>query len=102
MQRSKRQGYACSFCGKGQKQVLRLIAGPGGVFICDECVASFQKENKKDKTGGQPRYDGVHCSFCGKSREQVSSLVEGPHKVYICDECLDLCQEIIDEQGLLH
>ncbi len=27
----------CSFCGKGQEEVLRLIAGPG-VYICDECV----------------------------------------------------------------
>ena len=27
----------CSFCGKSQKQVRKLIAG-GGVFICDECV----------------------------------------------------------------
>ena len=27
----------CSFCGKTQGQVRRLIAGPG-VFICDECV----------------------------------------------------------------
>jgi len=28
----------CSFCGKMQKQVRKLIAGPG-VFICDECIA---------------------------------------------------------------
>ncbi len=28
----------CSFCGKYQDQVKRLIAGPGGVYICDECV----------------------------------------------------------------
>ena len=27
----------CSFCGKGQEEVLRRIAGPG-VYICDECV----------------------------------------------------------------
>ncbi len=27
----------CSFCGKGENEVKRLIAGPG-VFICDECV----------------------------------------------------------------
>ena len=27
----------CSFCGKSQKQVQQLIAGPG-VYICDECV----------------------------------------------------------------
>jgi ATP-dependent Clp protease ATP-binding subunit ClpX len=28
---------ACSFCGKRQRQVNRLIAGPG-VYICNECV----------------------------------------------------------------
>ena len=31
--------YRCSFCGKAQGQVKRLIAGPDRVFICDECVA---------------------------------------------------------------
>jgi ATP-dependent Clp protease ATP-binding subunit ClpX len=28
----------CSFCSRSQDQVTRLIAGPDGVFICDECV----------------------------------------------------------------
>ena len=28
----------CSFCGKSQDQVKKLIAGPEGVFICDECI----------------------------------------------------------------
>nr|SUY83027.1 ATP-dependent protease ATP-binding subunit ClpX [Clostridioides difficile] len=32
----KRQ-LKCSFCGKNQDQVRRLIAGPN-VYICDECV----------------------------------------------------------------
>ena len=27
----------CSFCGKGQKEVKKLIAGPT-VYICDECI----------------------------------------------------------------
>ena len=30
--------YRCSFCGKPQEQVQKLIAGPNNVFICDECV----------------------------------------------------------------
>ncbi|MDO8622512.1 MAG: ClpX C4-type zinc finger protein, partial [bacterium] len=28
---------SCSFCGKGRREVLKLISGPT-VFICDECV----------------------------------------------------------------
>jgi DNA-binding transcriptional MerR regulator len=31
--------YACSFCGKDQARVDRLIAGPNAVYICNECVA---------------------------------------------------------------
>ena len=31
----------CSFCGKSQEEVKKLIAGPG-VFICDECVQLCQ------------------------------------------------------------
>jgi ATP-dependent Clp protease ATP-binding subunit ClpX len=33
-----RATYHCSFCGKSQDQVRRLIAGPGAIYICDECV----------------------------------------------------------------
>ena len=28
----------CSFCFKSQHEVRKLIAGPGSIFICDECV----------------------------------------------------------------
>ena len=37
--RTGQSTYHCSFCGKAQGQVKRLIAGPDRVFICDECVA---------------------------------------------------------------
>lgn len=30
--------FRCSFCGKTEKQVRKLIAGPTGVYICDECT----------------------------------------------------------------
>lgn len=32
------QNYYCSFCNKPQEKVKKLIAGPKGVFICDECI----------------------------------------------------------------
>ena len=37
--RGRNNDFRCSFCGKAQSQVKRLIAGPDSVFICDECVA---------------------------------------------------------------
>ncbi|HIU58545.1 MAG TPA: ATP-dependent Clp protease ATP-binding subunit ClpX [Candidatus Scatosoma pullistercoris] len=43
----------CSFCGKSKDEVRRLIAGPDGVFICDDCVeickAMVDETNEKDK-----------------------------------------------------
>ena len=38
------------------------------------------------------------CSFCGKSQREVKKLIAGP-TVYICDECIDLCNDIIREEG---
>jgi ATP-dependent Clp protease ATP-binding subunit ClpX len=51
--RSNRVQYNCSFCGKNQDQVKRLIAGPGAVYICDECVELCQEIiNEETQTGG--------------------------------------------------
>lgn len=33
-----KQTFFCSFCGKAQNQVRKMISGPSGVYICDECV----------------------------------------------------------------
>ena len=44
----------CSFCGKPQSQVARLVAGPG-VYICDECIAICQDILKEGvDADGQP------------------------------------------------
>ena len=37
MANNKKQNIRCSFCGKSQEAVNRIIAGPG-VYICDECI----------------------------------------------------------------
>ena len=42
--------YVCSFCGKNQEQVRRLIAGPSAVYICDECVELCGEIIKEDKS----------------------------------------------------
>ncbi|PON19302.1 ATP-dependent Clp protease ATP-binding subunit ClpX [Candidatus Entotheonella serta] len=42
--------------------------------------------------------DILRCSFCGQSQDEVKRLIAGP-TVYICDECIDLCNDIILEEG---
>jgi ATP-dependent Clp protease ATP-binding subunit ClpX len=41
----------CSFCFRDQSQVRRLIAGPDGIFICDECVGLCQEVLEEDGIG---------------------------------------------------
>ncbi|MBS1958029.1 MAG: ATP-dependent Clp protease ATP-binding subunit ClpX [Bdellovibrionales bacterium] len=43
-------------------------------------------------------FGNLTCSFCGKSQREVKKLIAGP-SVYICDECIDLCNDIIREEG---
>ena len=45
------------------------------------------------------RQDTPRCSFCRRDSEQVGRLIAGPDGVYICDECVDLCNEILEEEG---
>ena len=54
-------GLNCSFCGKTQKEVKKLIAGPN-VFVCDECIQLCNeiinddiKEEKEQATGSSHR-----------------------------------------------
>ena len=86
-------GRTCSFCGKPQGQVQQIIAGPGNVYVCNECVAAFSKTPDEAQQEKGPR-----CSFCGKKQEQVRHLTIGPDTVNICSECVVLCQEIIAEE----
>jgi len=54
-------GLRCSFCGKSQEEVKKLIAGPA-VYICDECIElcieiieeEYEKEARTQKTGEFP------------------------------------------------
>lgn len=41
----------------------------------------------------------LSCSFCGKNQRDVRKLIAGP-TVYICDECIELCNDIIAEEGM--
>jgi ATP-dependent protease Clp ATPase subunit len=49
----------CTFCGKQQHQVERLIAGPG-VFICNTCVDLCQQIIQEGRQGRSPACDHPH------------------------------------------
>jgi len=53
----------CNFCNRNQTQVKKLIAGPGGIFICDNCIeiahsmvlSDKVKEDETKTVGGFPK-----------------------------------------------
>jgi ATP-dependent Clp protease ATP-binding subunit ClpX len=53
------------------------------------------KRKKKDANSNE-----LVCSFCAKTQDEVRKLIAGPD-VYICDECVQLCLEIVDEDGVI-
>ena len=58
--RSNRPSYRCSFCSKTQDQVRRLIAGSGGVYICNECVDLCRDiiEEEHSRAPSSPTFTG--------------------------------------------
>jgi len=57
--RGSRGPFQCSFCGKSQEQVRRLIAGPGTVSICDECVILCQDILQENEGGTRGKTTAV-------------------------------------------
>lgn len=57
--RTARSGYKCSFCGKRQEDVRRLIAGPGSVYICNECVDLCREIIDEEESVGTKRDDSL-------------------------------------------
>ena len=48
MAKNSEKNVKCSFCGKPQEAVKKIIAGPG-VFICDECITLCQDIMEEEK-----------------------------------------------------
>ena len=75
---TKSNNYRCSFCGKSQDEVKKLIAGPT-VFICDECIelcneimveecAQVKSENVEHLLKPKDIYDHLENYIVGQNR----------------------------------
>ena len=94
----------CSFCGKEQGQVRRLVKGPTNIFICDECVAACSEIleeslasdfmdaarngnlpgflNDHGQAASQPAADPETEGFELEDDRQVITHVPTPHEIY--------------------
>lgn len=105
----------CTFCGRAQDAVTKLVAGPG-VCICDGCVSAAAAVIATGGASGTSTATiqtvpaatrGRRCSFCTRRRHQVTAMAvvpgtagdPGTRKVAgdaaVCGECLQLCGEIL-------
>jgi hypothetical protein len=104
----------CTFCGKAQDQVRKLIAGPGA-YICDGCVELAERVIGSGDAAPTAlglidvvpeQQQRARCNFCGKQRDQVAGQAGLPlpatgkaaGNAIICSECLALCHEIVTEE----
>jgi hypothetical protein len=119
--RQTRGDLACSFCGVAQRQVRKLIAGPG-VYICERCIdlasqvltEGRERSNRWTRLAAETE-PGARCSFCGKRRREVAGMIVAPGRpaagkygrkrgvrrspgVRECSDCLALCGEIRAEE----
>lgn len=96
----------CSFCGKDQDQVRKLIAGPA-VYICDECVDLcndiLEGECEHDTPAGQSAQQPTifdldsRCALCHLPKPNEELLVV-PDRGFICMVCLDAVKSAAEER----
>jgi hypothetical protein len=109
---------ACSFCGALQRQVRKLVAGPG-VYICERCIdlahevidEGQERSNRWTRLVRETEPE-ARCDFCGKARREVAEMVLAPDRQAVgkfgrrrrarrvpgvreCSDCLALCDEIV-------
>lgn len=65
----------CSFCGKSQQQVRKLIAG-GGVYICDECIELCNEIIEEELAGAQAKADAADPDRLPRPSEITAFLDE--------------------------
>jgi ATP-dependent Clp protease ATP-binding subunit ClpX len=79
--RNSRVQYHCSFCGKNQDQVRRLIAGPGAVYICDECVDLCREIiDEESAPAAKPKVPTAKIPTPRQIYEQLSNYVIGQER----------------------
>ncbi|MCX7653485.1 MAG: ATP-dependent Clp protease ATP-binding subunit ClpX [Fervidobacterium sp.] len=74
----------CSFCGRAADKVEKLIAGPGNVYICSECVELFHdilQSDKKLKTVGVGPKDRRELPTPSQIKAELDKYVIGQERV---------------------
>ena len=94
---------ACSFCGAPRRELDKLLAGPGPVFICGGCVALAAAVVAEEATAEAPMRrvaaeDDPTCTFCGNGGATGGAMAEAASgSPRICSRCASTCQRIVQD-----
>jgi len=80
MAASTEDDQRCSFCGRDYSEVNRMIAGPNGVFICDNCVGICHRilfEDDEDQPIDAPSFQSERLMAPREIMEHLDSYVVG-------------------------
>jgi len=106
MSRSRRQAppapanLHCSFCGKHQNELRKLIAGPS-VYICDECIymcndiIAEDGELQGTASAASSLRLAEWCRVC-RRRRVAPELVAVPDVGHVCHRCVDAIRAAVD------
>ena len=75
------QEICCSFCGKTQDEVTRLVEGPG-VYICDNCIEFCNTLLFHDEAGAKPKKKGKTEEFVLPKPAEIKELAFGYDHCY--------------------
>lgn len=81
--------------GKYIKNLLKIQRAESGL---EQEIQALTGEPSEGDSG---KWQNIRCNFCGKRAEDVGRMIAGPG-AYICNECIDLCSEILTEEGEGH
>ena len=72
----------CSFCNKPQSQVRKLIAGPNGAYICDECIEVCSEiiEEEFEYDDGRREFDDINLLTPEEIKAFLDEYVIGDRK----------------------
>jgi ATP-dependent Clp protease ATP-binding subunit ClpX len=76
VQRRGTEAQVCSFCHRSYEEVGRLISGPDGVYICDECVALCAEILEEEKEQAQKEHATTGIAQLPSPREITLRLDE--------------------------
>jgi ATP-dependent Clp protease ATP-binding subunit ClpX len=81
MARSSSKMSFCSFCGKSQSEVRKMIAGPSGVYICDSCVdvckTIIERELKESPETSSEEHQAFKLIRPAEIKSQLDNYVIG-------------------------